>query len=293
MTRNNSLQCFGTEWRNNMWNRYDLKQYAKKRMKTNYWRMVLAALIIALITGSGVTYTYQNNSSSVRKMLSSDHKLEMDINDAKANIQDAAQNVNESISDHFENDDGPELLVFSIALIALIITSIIVAVAVALNVFLANPLQVGGARFFMVNHSQDAGIDSFGYAFKSNYKKAVLAMFLRDLYAFLWSLLFIIPGIIKAYQYRLVPYILADNPEIGANEALELSKKLMEGNKWDAFVLDLSFIGWNLLSLLTIGIVGVFYANPFELQTNAELYMALRPEKDEETSVYDNYIEMA
>jgi uncharacterized membrane protein len=100
--------------------------------------------------------------------------------------------------------------------------------------------------------------------------------FLRDLYLTLWTCLFFIPGIVKSYSYRMVPYILAENPELSAREAITLSRKMMYGHKWSTFVLDLSFIGWQLLSGITMGLVGVFYTNPYVAATDAELYRTLR-----------------
>ena len=100
-------------------------------------------------------------------------------------------------------------------------------------------------------------------------------MFLRDVYLFLWTLLLIIPGIIKGYAYRMVPYILADNPNIGAARAIELSDQMTKGEKLDIFVLDLSFLGWILLGSLACGI-GVLFVNPYVEATNAELYAALK-----------------
>ena len=73
-------------------------------------------------------------------------------------------------------------------------------------------------------------------------------MFLKGLFQGLWSLLFVIPGIIKSYEYRMIPYILSENPNISRKRAFEISKQMMKGNKWDTFVLDLSFIGWQILS---------------------------------------------
>lgn len=90
------------------------------------------------------------------------------------------------------------------------------------------------------------------------------------------SLLFIIPGIIKSYEYRMVAYILADQPELTRKEAFELSRKMMNGNKWNAFVLDLSFIGWGFLTAITFGILGIFYVNPYIQHTNAALYLKLK-----------------
>ena len=104
----------------------------------------------------------------------------------------------------------------------------------------------------------------------------VVTMLKRDVFIILWSLLFVIPGVIKSYSYRLVPYIIADDENISSSEALELSKTLMQGQKWNTFVLDLSFIGWTILSSITFGILGVFYVNPYIHATNAELYRAIR-----------------
>ena len=83
-------------------------------------------------------------------------------------------------------------------------------------------------------------------------------------------------GIIKSYEYRLVPYIVSENPMINYKDALAESKKLMKGNKWKTFVLDLSFILWDLASLCTCGLAGLFYVNPYKSATDAALYEALK-----------------
>ena len=89
-------------------------------------------------------------------------------------------------------------------------------------------------------------------------------------------MLFIIPGIVKAYAYRMVPYILKEHPELSGTQAITLSRRMMKGNKGDAFVLDLSFIGWILLSALTFGILHLFYVGPYIQATDAELYKVVR-----------------
>lgn len=86
--------------------------------------------------------------------------------------------------------------------------------------------------------------------------------FLMGLYTFLWSLLFIIPGIIAAFRYAMAPYILAENPDMTASEAINASKELMDGNKADLFILELSFIGWQILNVFTLGI-GSFWLTPY------------------------------
>ena len=104
----------------------------------------------------------------------------------------------------------------------------------------------------------------------------VATIFCRDLYTVLWTLCLIIPGIVKSYEYKMIPYILAENPWISRKRAFEISKNMMDGEKWNAFVLDLSFIGWNLLSTITFGIVGVLYVNPYVNTTWAEFYKVMR-----------------
>ena len=74
----------------------------------------------------------------------------------------------------------------------------------------------------------------------------------------------------------MIPYLLADNPQMTKEQAFAESKRMMQGQKWKAFVLDLSFIGWFILTAITCGILGVFYVNPYKYMTDAELYVALK-----------------
>ena len=113
--------------------------------------------------------------------------------------------------------------------------------------------------------------------FTGGYLKVVWAMFLYFLFTFLWSLLLFIPGIIKAYSYALTPYILKDNPELSANQAIDLSRKMMKGHKFDLFFLHLSFIGWGILSVFTGGI-GILWLMPYMLTAQAAFYQDVRNE---------------
>lgn len=284
-----------------MWSRRELKAKAKAAMSVNYWRMVLASLILALITGSTGTITFklnaQNKNINVSEIFSSDKSYEDRLRSIKEQEDRAAaeyyDSVDELLGDDFMDDMGAGAVI-AIVLIVLIFVLIIVVIASSINIFLVNPLIVGGAGFFLSNADGEGEISQFGVAFKKNYLQIVLGMLLRGLYTFLWTLLFIVPGIIKTYEYRMVPYILADNPTIKQRDAFYLSREMMRGNKWKAFVLDLSFIGWGILNLMTVGILGIFFVGPYRNQTNANLYLALRGESTavEETPVYDNYVEM-
>lgn len=294
-----------------MWSRKELKKNAKKRVSQNYWRCVLAAFImIFLIGGSGGGSSTSYKSGSLNKLMDEDSNGGM-------NFDDFVDEFEEKIDDYIDSDKSSESdvkfgdvvddmedafntpeardkiseafpIIGTIAVVALIIVLIIVVISVCTSVFLLNPLLVGGRKFFMENHRDKGMIGEFGHAFSTNYKNITLTMFLMKLYIALWTLLFIIPGIIKNYEYRMIPYLLADNPDIDRNDAFLISKEMMRGNKWNAFVLDLSFIGWYLLNILTCGLLSIFYINPYVRQTEAELYFAL---KGEDTASFDNAYE--
>lgn len=146
-----------------------------------------------------------------------------------------------------------------------------------LSVFVLEVLGVGMRRFFIENRDYNAPASKLFFGFNcGHYGNVVLTMFLVNIKTFLWSLLLFIPGIIKSYEYKMVPYILAEQPDINQSQAFAISRDMMMGNKSDAFILDLSFIGWNLLSGITCGLVGIFWSGPYELATGAELYATLR-----------------
>ena len=163
------------------------------------------------------------------------------------------------------------LIMFALALIC-----IAIAIAVVLNALLINPLEIGRARFFDRDLEEDAEIKEVCFTFDRGYKNGVKIMFFRDLYTFLWSLLFIIPGIVKSYEYRMIPYILGENPDMNMEQAFAMSKQMMDGNKWNAFVLDLSFILWDLLGACTVGILNILYIEPYKRLTDAGLYQTLK-----------------
>ena len=114
--------------------------------------------------------------------------------------------------------------------------------------------------------------DSFG-----NWGRKVWGMFLMNFFVSLWSLLLIIPGFIKYYAYALTPYILIDNPGLSANQAINLSQKMMKGHKFDMFILHLSFIGWIFLSIFTFGI-GLLWLLPYMMTAQAAFYQDVKKE---------------
>ena len=117
-------------------------------------------------------------------------------------------------------------------------------------------------------------IESIFDGFK-DYGRVFLTSLLQNIYTFLWTLLLIVPGIIKFYAYAMTPYILIDNPELSANQAIYLSKKMMKGHKFDLFILHLSFIGWAFLSIFTLGI-GLLWVMPYMMTAQAAFYQDLK-----------------
>lgn len=114
--------------------------------------------------------------------------------------------------------------------------------------------------------------------FSENYWGKLGTMLLMSLYVFLWSMLFVIPGYIKAYEYSMVPYIKEENPNMPAEKCFQLSRVMTYGHKADLFYLDLSFLGWHTLAALTLCIVGILYAYPYYFSARAFAYEELKAE---------------
>ncbi len=236
---------------NTNWVRSDLKARGKAAFKSNYWLCVVAAIIALILEGgSSRSVSGFGNTDAIDSV-----------------YFDATGNLNLDISSTILL--GVLMAVLGASIIALI-----------LDIFVLQPINAGVKRFFLVNTGEKAKLGEVLYAFKNgNYWNVVKTKFLANLYIILWTCLFIVPGIIKVYSYRMVPYILAENPQMSTKEIIDRSRQMMDGNKWKAFVLDISFIGWYFLSAITLGLVGIFFASPYIMATNAELYLTLSGRK--------------
>lgn len=222
-----------------VWTRSELKRRAKEVLKKNYWKAFLISLVIALAQGSSGGSSQGGEGSA---------------------------SPNQAVSDFVLAN----LIVIIIAGIGIIILSI------ALRVFLGYPLEVGGRKYFVQSAQGRDNKGCFKFAFrKENYTGIIMTMLRRSIQNILWFLLLIIPGLIKYYSYSMVPYILADNPNVGSKRAIEISRKITEGHKLNMFVLDLSFLGWYILGLLAL-FVGVLFVLPYYNATYSELYLVLR-----------------
>jgi hypothetical protein len=229
-----------------MWTRKELKERAKAVLRGNYWTAFWISLVIAIAGGN--SSRSGGGGGRARSGRTRGSNFSFDLNDG----------------------------VFSDWMLVIFIVTVVVLVITALRIFAGYCLEVGGRKYFVQSAQYKDNRKCFSFGFdRHNYKGIVLTMLLRGVQNFLWFLLLIIPGIIKAYAYRMVPYILADNPNIGAKKAIELSNEMSDGHKFNMFVLDLSFIGWYLLGALALG-VGILFVMPYENAANAELYLVLR-----------------
>lgn len=146
------------------------------------------------------------------------------------------------------------------------------------------PLSLGYINYFlMFTKSQKPEIQNLFDGYKKSFGNSIIASLLMGIYIFLWSLLLIIPGIIKSFSYAMTFYIIADNPTISATDALKRSEAMMKGHKMDYFVLNLSFIGWIILSLFTCGI-GIIFLNPYMETAKAHFYLTLKENFEEENN---------
>lgn len=254
-----------------MWTRKMLKDQAKEALRRNYWKIVLVSLFLMVISG-GMSSTYAGGSNNNRNQ--SRDESSMDLPEVSLNAAARSAQTAERVARSFVDNIDPVVAAayMTVFVIVLLIFGVVVAL---LDIFLLNPLQVGVQRFMAISVDNRANISEITYAFDHHYKNVVRTVFEKELRIVLWSFLFIIPGIYKKYEYYMVNYILSERPDTPYKEALDLSRRMMDGQKWNTFVLELSFILWDLLSAITCGIAEIFYVRPYRELTKAALYRAL------------------
>lgn len=139
---------------------------------------------------------------------------------------------------------------------------------------LGGVIQLGYGQFLLKQHDKLEPTWNDLFSQFHRFGQGFAQKFLRGLYCFLWGLLFIIPGIVKAYSYAMTPYIMAENPDMRAQDAIRASMQLMDGHKGELFWLRLTFIGWDLLAALTLNL-GHLALNPYKNAAEAAFYREL------------------
>ena len=155
------------------------------------------------------------------------------------------------------------------------------------NLILGGVIQVGYADYLLNQHDREIHSTKDIFSKFDYFAQGFLQLLLRNIFTALWTLLFIIPGIVKSFAYAMTPFIMAENPDMSANEAIKLSQEKMMGHKGELFWLGLTFFGWSLLATLTGGI-GYIFLNPYMNAAYAAFY---RDKIAPKTAVYaESYI---
>jgi uncharacterized membrane protein len=231
------------------------------------------------------------------EILKKQEEVVEDLKIRKQNLNDTELKIVNAIESYLDSMTKSQKFIFKIsdaiksfivdkeALgIVLVVMSIF---SIAFSIFIANPLIVALRRYFiMARKKQNTKINVVLDIFKKeSWLSITITMLLKDIFTILWFLT-IIGGFIKMYEYAMIPYIIGDKTNIKWKEAFNISKQMMKGNKWKLFVLDLSFIGWEILSLFTFGLLNILYVNPYKIATNVELYEVLKKEAIENKFEY-------
>ena len=229
-----------------MWSIRDIKKKGRSALKKNYWRSVIVAALMFLLT-------------TVASVLS------------RKRSESILQNVG------FEplHKMAPNEILIIAGIVVVGYMSIIVFAALV-KIICSNALEVGGCLFFKNNvEEESAKLTLIGEGF-SDYAHVFVTLLLRDLFVVLWACLGIFPGLVKGYSYRMVPYIVKDYPDLSETEVITLSRRMMDGNKWRTFLLDLTFVGWLFAGIVTYGVISVLWMYPYYENTIAALYLELK-----------------
>lgn len=284
-----------------MWKRKSMKRKAIALLKQNYWRMISVCFLIALLTTSYAVSTTFLNLQLPSGSESADAVFTLTIPNSEAVI-DAVRNIAAgtplpSLFNGFPEDALSVLIdLFSTTIsvfftllrtvntaftdglsLPLIFSAFSILLAFFYQIFVSNILIIGERRFFLENRSyRQTPVSKIFFLYKLRCERhPAWVMFCRSFFQFLWNFT-VIGGIIKHYEYLLIPYILAENPKAGRKDAFFLSKQLMRRNKWKFFLLDLSFLGWHFLSLCTLGFLSYVFVHPYAAACRAEIYACLR-----------------
>ncbi len=227
-----------------MFLRTQLKEDARKFLHQYYWMAFTVCLIHTIITGIGTSTITGKITVTLREELS-----------------------------YIRFSGGPLDEISSIFMLSLVGSVFAMIFSAGLVIFLVNPVTVGCNRFFMLGRTYRSDLGSLFSSFSSGrYLNIVKVMFFKGLFVWLWSFLFVIPGVIKSYQYRMVPYILAENPGMDWREVLKISRAMTQGYKWNLFLLDLSFLGWFLLGSMLCG-VGLLFVKIYIFRRQMHKHM--------------------
>lgn len=225
----------------------DLRRTARFSLKGKWGVAVLAGFLASLLgaTGSSIDIDYKTSENSTQISNSSGQPI--DVN---------------SLSEYID----PELAATIVSVIG-----IIALFSTLIALLIGSVVEIGYSKFNIdLIDAHDSKVGTL-FSFFSIWGKAVWSRILRFIFTFLWALLLFIPGIIASYSYAMTSYILAEQPELSAREAITQSKNMMRGNRWRLFCLQMSFLGWAILCVFTLGI-GSLWLIPYTNAATAAFY---------------------
>jgi len=230
----------------------EIRRRARESLKGNWGMAIIAALIASIFgadgnSGGAGSLNYQFDESDLEMLEGTDLGI-------------LVENFSNYVSEHL------------VEILTVIGVFSVIGLVVSIAMFcLGSIVRLGYTKFNL--ELTDRAPINIGtlFSYFKHAKNAILTNLLQALYVFLWSLLCVIPGIIAEYNYAMTPYILAEDPHLTPKEALAKSKEMMYGHRLEYFLLNLSFIGWSLLAVLSCGI-GFIWLVPYMNAANAEFY---------------------
>lgn len=289
-----------------MWDRKQLKRKGKQTLKKNWWRIIGISLMLAFIAG-GMRVSYRIDDAATRLAgagigipnnaqilnewyLSIERNSDTDTGRVLAFLGEhytPKKGILAGIYNHMTKErsafygflNAMNDFLFKDKIAEGVIILIGVILMILFLIFVSNVLSVGQCRFLLENRTYGQarmGRLMFPWRVKRG-KHVAFVMLKKSILLLLWDIT-VIGGIVKRYSYRMIPFILAENPDIPHKEAFLLSRQMMNGNKMRAFILDMSFIGWHILNVFTMDILRQVFITPYAEVTSAELYVALRKE---------------
>ena len=235
----------------------EFRRIARDKLRGHWGRSVLVTFIVSLICGISIIYDIAKNMGyMVFGTLSTGNYNDFFAGFAAADTETILFG---------------SLIAFVLSIVTLLPVSFMFISFMTIGI--SGALEMGLNKYYidLVAENRQGEVSVIFSRFDIFFKALGLHLFMA-LFKLLWTLLFIVPGIIAGYRYCLAPYLMAENPNLGIREAVNMSKELMAGNKWRLFCLDLSFIGWRILRVLTCGI-GDLWLSPYIYAANAAFYV--------------------
>ena len=235
------------------WSPREIKKEAARALRPDYWHIWFGSALLMVLT----------YFTLISFMLNSANEL-----------PDTLKNLTVRI-----NSADRKQIIAVIFVLVMGVFALNTLIQLLISVFFKYPIQVGARKLFLEIWQSEDGKGKTAdlmFAFDNHYRNIVWIMLVRVLRELVYGLLLVIPGIWRAYTYRMVPYILSENPGMSIEYAFNRSIELVKGHKWRLFLYDLSFIPWHILGILTFGIVELFWVHPYKNMADAKLYLLLK-----------------